>query len=332
MRNRFVVRALARAIYELPELAAVRRAHFERLVERESRHTTSIFQALQFNPLSTEALSLSRTKDTNTLFILGSGASVNRLTNSHFEQISQGYSIGMNAWVSHSYVPDAYSFEADNITAPPSLEIQTMSAALSGRAVSHPDTLVLLLRPKNPGLIHRMVEIPASLRDRTFMYGRQNLATRTDLALRNDLGPLLSARHKNFARHPVLIDNGASVVRMIGVGLFAGFKEIVLLGIDLNSSPYFWEAPDVSPNHRAMRGLYQRPDNTKHDTLETFDRPYSNLRFIEELARGAKRHFGARVYIGTKGSSLSGKLPAYDWDVNNTTSKRSTSTTEENIS
>lgn len=329
MKSLLSTRKLGRGVYESPLLASLRKVHFERHAARESRRTRRILQALQFNPLTKKALSLLKADGKKTLFILGSGASVNRLTKLDYEQIGQGYSIGMNAWVSHSFVPDAYSFEADSSLAPPSLEIETMSAALSERALSHPDTVVLLLRPKNPGLIHRMVKVPDSLRHRTFMCGRQNLLTRTESALRKDLGALLSARYKNFEAHPVLIDNGASVVRMIGVGLFAGFKEIVLLGIDLNSSPYFWEAPDVSPANRGMRGLYQRPHNVEHDTTETFDRPYSNLLFIEELSRAAEQHFGARVYIGSEGSSLAGRLPAYNWDVNQSSSKRPTATTKE---
>jgi hypothetical protein len=305
---------LARRIYESPVLAGFRKVHYERRVQTEALRTRSVVETLGFNLLTKEALGLLQGSEKKTLFILGSGASVNRLTDEHFKAVKMGYSIGMNAWVSHSFVPDAYSFEADSIFAPPSLEIRTMSEALSRRALSHPDTVLLLLRPKKPEFLHRMVKVPQSLRPRAFMYGRQNLLTQTHSALRSDLGPLLATRWKNFETQAVLIDNGASVVRMIEVGLFAGFREIVLLGFDLNSSPYFWEAPDASRDHRRMRGLYHRPDNAEHDTLETFDRPYSNLLFIEELARAAGRQFGATVYIGTEGSSLSGKIRSYDWN------------------
>jgi hypothetical protein len=305
---------LARRVYESPALAGLREAHYERQVTSESQRTQSVVQELGFNLLTTEALALLQGREKKTLFILGSGASVNRLTKEHFDAVKRNSSIGMNSWVSHSFVPDAYSFEADNILAPPSVEIKTMSAALSRRALSHPETLLLLFRPKRPDLLHRMVRVPESLKPRAFMYGRHNLLTRSNSALREDLGPLLARRYKNLDRSPVLIDNGASVVRMIEVGLFAGFREIVLLGIDLNSSPYFWEAPDASSNHRKMRGLYHRPENAEHDTLETFNRPYSNLLFIEELAGAAERHFGATVYIGTDGSSLSGKIRNYDWN------------------
>ena len=251
-------------------------------------------------------------------------APVNRLTEAHFDVVKQNCSIGINTWVSHSFVPDAYSFESDSISAPPSVEIKAMSGALSQRALAKPDT-VLLLRPKKPELVHMMVGVPESLRDRAFMYGRHNLLTRTNSALRQDLGPFLANRLKNFERSPVLIDNGASVVRMIDVGLYAGFREIVLLGIDLNSSHYFLEDTDTAPSHREMRGLYQRPPNSEHDTLETFNRPYSNLLFIQELARGAERVFGASGYVGSEGSSLSGKIPDYDWNVVQTASERFTS-------
>jgi hypothetical protein len=307
--------AFARGLYESRILAGFRKMHFEREVKKESHRSRSVIQSLGFNVLTTEALARLVGQENKTLFILGSGASVNRLTDKHFDIVKKGYSIGMNAWVSHSFVPNAYSFEADTILAPPSVEIETMSAALASRAQSHPESTLLLFRPKSPELLHRMVRVPENLKSRALMYGRHNLLTRNDDALKKDLGPLLANRLKNLDRSPVLIDNGASVVRMIEVGLFAGFREIVLLGIDLNSSPYFWEAPDAPQSHRKMRGRYHRPQNVEHDTLETFDRPYSTLLFIEEMARAAVREFGASVYIGTEGSSLSGKIPDYDWDL-----------------
>ena len=308
-------RAFARRLYESRILAGFRKMHFKRAVEAESHRTRSVIQSLGFNVLTTEALARLVAQKNKTLFILGSGASVNRLTDRHFDIVKSGYSIGMNAWVSHSFVPNAYSFEADTILAPPSVEIETMSAKLASRAQSHPETTLLLFRPKTPELLHRMVRVPESLKSRAFMYGRHNLLTRTDAALKKDLGPLLVNRLKNLDKSPVLIDNGASVVRMIEVGLFAGFKEIVLLGIDLNSSPYFWEAPDAPLSHQQMKGRYHRPQNMEHDTLETFDRPYSTLLFIQEMAQAGQREFGATVYIGTEGSSLGGKIPDYHWNL-----------------
>jgi hypothetical protein len=308
-------RAFARGLYESRILASIRKMHFKRAVEAESHRTLSVIQSLGFNVLTTEALAQLVAHDNKTLFILGSGASVNRLTDKHFHIVKSGYSIGMNAWVSHSFIPNAYSFEADNIPAPPSVEIETMSAALASRAQSHPETTLLLFRPKTPALLHRMVRVPESLKSRAFMYGRHNLLTRTDGALKKDLGPLLVNRLKNLDESPVLIDNGASVVRMIEIGLFAGFKEIVLLGIDLNASRYFWEAPDAPLIHQQMKGLYHRPQNMEHDTLETFDRPYSTLLFIQEMAQAGEREFGATVYIGTEGSSLGGKIPDYHWNL-----------------
>lgn len=319
--KKLVSTALSRSVYESRVLAGFRRIHFERQVKAESIRTRSVIQQLGFNFLTMEALALMESSEKKTLFVLGSGASVNRLTAAHFEAVERGYSIGMNAWVSHSFVPDAYSFEADNILAPASIEIKTMSTALSRRAKSHPNLLLLLFRPRRTDLLHRMVSVPESMKPRAFMYGRHNLLTRSDSALRRDLGPLLVKRQRALDSSPVLIDNGASVVRMVSIGLYAGFKEIVLLGIDLNSSPYFWEAADASPSHRKMRGLYHRPQNAEHDTLETFDRPYSNLVFIEELARAAKHHFGVSIYIGTEGSSLIGKLPRYEWKINGATNQ-----------
>ena len=51
-------------------------------------------------------------KKTDTLFILGSGASINELTQEQWGFIKQHDSVGFNNWVVHKFVPDFYMFEA----------------------------------------------------------------------------------------------------------------------------------------------------------------------------------------------------------------------------
>jgi hypothetical protein len=47
----------------------------------------------------------------DTLFILGSGASVEDLGPEYFREINSQVSVGINAWPLHHFVPDLYAFE-----------------------------------------------------------------------------------------------------------------------------------------------------------------------------------------------------------------------------
>ena len=50
-------------------------------------------------------------KGSDTLYVLGSGASVGRLTRADFDAIAAADSIGLNFWLLHDFVPDFYQFE-----------------------------------------------------------------------------------------------------------------------------------------------------------------------------------------------------------------------------
>jgi hypothetical protein len=302
-----------REIYESPLAAPLRRKHFEREMILESRRTKKVLNQLRFPSDIHSGREIISSGGNRALFILGGGASVNKIDMHQFSEIRAGYSIGINAWVSHDFVPDAYSFEADGLMEPPSREINAMSEALMRRAESHPETRLVLLRPKHAGLSHRMVKIPDVLRKKAFMYGRQNLLTRGEAPLRQDLGRLLLENSRTFSDTRAVIDNGASIVRLMVLGMIAGFREVVLVGIDLNSSPYFWEADDVPSRYLKMREDYSRPQNLRHDTLETMNRPYSNLVFVQALASAAREVFGTQILLGTEGSALAGLLPSYRW-------------------
>ncbi|MGV6851496.1 MAG: hypothetical protein ACWA5R_04850, partial [bacterium] len=54
---------------------------------------------------------LATIKSSDTLCILGSGASINQLNNDSLQFIKQNDSIGFNFWLLHNVVPDLYVFE-----------------------------------------------------------------------------------------------------------------------------------------------------------------------------------------------------------------------------
>ena len=50
--------------------------------------------------------------DKKDLFILGTGPSVNNIEDGKFDIIkNNGYSVGMNLWTMHDFIPDCYSIE-----------------------------------------------------------------------------------------------------------------------------------------------------------------------------------------------------------------------------
>ena len=50
----------------------------------------------------------------SSLFIMGSGSSVNDITYEQFKLIKKNFSIGVNSWFIHDFITDIYMFEAGN--------------------------------------------------------------------------------------------------------------------------------------------------------------------------------------------------------------------------
>ena len=304
---------LLRSVYETPFAGPIRLAHLNRSRAREASRTAKISQQNAFHLLTQHRLRSLAGNPQSVCFILGSGASVNELTPRHFAEISLGFSIGINSWVSHEFTPNVYSFEADGLAEARSPEIVAMSRALAKKALSRPETGLLLLRPKRADLQHRMVDIPPILRDRAFMYGRYNLHSRSVSNLRQDLLFLLRAERRSPLSLPAVVDNGASVARMLTLSAFMGFKKVVLVGVDLNSNNYFWTDSPSSSANTDLAQNYLRVRGVPHKTLSTTDRPFSNLLFIVELARVLNEVFSLTTYVASASSALAGDMPLYDW-------------------
>jgi hypothetical protein len=56
-------------------------------------------------------LNFQKYKKSDTMFILGSGSSVNKFTNKHWDIISDNDSLGLNFWIAHDFIPTFYCYE-----------------------------------------------------------------------------------------------------------------------------------------------------------------------------------------------------------------------------
>lgn len=252
-----------------------------------------------------------------TFFILGSGSSVCELGQEQFDQIDSEVSVGINVWAGHDFVPSMYSLEPGRYPAS-GREIKHrgfITKRLESDLVVKRSPLILELRPQHPFHPTQSVYIPAPLSENSHLLGRVNfLRSNSERGLRVDIFLILVAIALRVVPPSVLPDNGATVVRLIFLAYILGFREIVLVGVDLNTNPYFWYAPGCAGKYRELRNLFPRPVGKPHDTLETLNRPYDSRIFIIELARLLERHFGTKIWSGSRTSSLAEHLGIFCWE------------------
>jgi hypothetical protein len=269
-------------------------------------------EATGYEPLDVKA-SMFGAQTSKALFILGSGSSVNELCDEDFAHIGTQISIGLNVWLIHRFIPTAYSLEYETPPGRSKRAWERFEEILSSEELRRKSPKILHLRPSGEAKLVRQFSLPPELSRNSLIYGRTNLFSKSLLSLDQDVEALLWAYQRNCVPPNVLPDNGASVVRLIFLGLLQGFRTIVLVGVDLNSSPYFWRVESSSYASPENARDFPRPSETPHGTLDTAERPFRTDDVILSLARTGKKLFGARIFAGSTSSSLARTLPVYDW-------------------
>ena len=249
----------------------------------------------------------------DTFYILGSGASIEDLTREHFDHIAQNSSVGINNWGVHPFVPDIYSFESvpwvgDGQDFPRAMGLLDRGDIRARR----PD--ILILRPKTSSEIDKISVLPDELRTSVSFYGRVTPATRESRNLAGDIAGYFA---HVVPRYPsVLLDSGASVVRMTVLGILLGFRRIVLAGVDLNGSPYFWERnPDYLADLVSLPPVNNQVTST-HETASSSNRPFDVITMLRALGVFFQTEKGGQLLVTSPDSALAEFLPIETWGNN----------------
>ena len=312
-KERTSLKSLARLGLDSPIGSPIRAA----IISKEARAEKAVVeQAAEkcrvelFQPASF-VTKLGSKPQADTFFILGSGASINDLSPQNFQEVGRQRSVGVNNWPIHSFVPDVYSFDSvpwvgDGQNFRRSLDL------LHRQDIVGADPQVLIVRLKNESEIAHINSLPQELRSNVHFYGRVMPATRKVSNLASDLGKAIRMLHSEFPG--VVIDSGASIVRMVGIGLALGYSKIVLLGVDLNNTNYFWENNPLFLAGEVINSPANNQRESTHETTNTLIRPFSVVHLMRALGELVADQFGGRLYIGSKKSELSSFLDVYQWE------------------
>lgn len=310
-RSRLV--RFARTMLEMPVFAPVRLWLWIRVARRDSLGSRRIAESNGYLPLDYNKTLLAPDASSNTLFLLGSGSSVTELSDEKLATIGRNTSIGINAWAVHPFVPSFYSFETGQDGDGPSDETTFVTSLVQRSHVAASEPGFLFLRPTPPATPKNLVQPADELKSRSSMYGRANLVTQRARNLDRDIRRIVRASHRGKTPSNVLLDNGASIVRLMFLGGLQGFRRIVLVGIDLDSRPYFWDSPDYPHGNPELSAVLTRPSGQLHNSLETVDRPFPVDQVIVALSKVLKSELGVEVNIGSRSSALADRIPAYTW-------------------
>lgn len=248
-------------------------------------------------------------RQTGTLFILGSGASVLNMRDAQIQQMDESATVGFGAWPLHDFVPTAYGLSP----AKGLVDYERVVSVTMGRpdiVAKNPE--VLFLRPLSASDDSLLASLPEPHRASTRLYGRFNPFATAERALSVDLASF----HRRALAHggAIVADAGATVVRLLSLAVVHRVSRVVLVGVDMNGSPYFFEQePAYLFNNNFSAFDTGQVTVGAHDTATLLGRRIPVIVMIRLLADVASKLYGGKVYVGSNTSAVAEVLPVFDW-------------------
>lgn len=246
------------------------------------------------------------------LYILGSGASVAGYTDAQWADIARHDSVGFNSWIVHDFVPSFYVMEyVAGISAAEAFlhNLALREEAYRGvpllfqsRVSTQDGTFVERLPPALRAQVHMIPQV--------FLPGRtvpELTAWARILRQMGLFGPSPSV--------PVVFARAASIVLLTLLGVRLGYKHLVLCGVDLNDTRYFYEVDEA--RYRALGRAVPVSGQLAAGVHKTNDpqRVHGGIpvmQVIEVLLAEVFRPLGVTLDVGSEASALCGLLP-YHW-------------------
>ncbi|WP_404468984.1 hypothetical protein [Sutcliffiella horikoshii] len=243
-------------------------------------------------------------KKSNTLFILGSGSSVNSLTNEQWEEIKKHDSVGFNFWFLHDFTPSFYVYEENLNTE----RNDIFYDILSTKKEDYKDIPFIVKDIEYKGLTYE--KIPEELRDQFYLSTDITFQSqKNDLQLFYKLGYEFIRQLNKDIEIKVLLKKSGTLSYLLTLGEQLGYKKIVLCGVDLNNSKYFYD----STLYKEKFKIPAIPINSmeKHPTNQALNGNIPMEEIISVIDQTILVPKGIKLYIGSKTSALYPKLPYY---------------------
>ena len=188
-------------------------------------------------PLLT-AINLERVKHSDTVFLLGSGPSINQISSARWRVIGAHDSIACNFWLCHAFVPRIYFFELIDRAESPG-EYNRFLELTRARAADYEPTLKIVseLCPERAAMFS---DLSPSWLQSVYTFVPVRLAARNNLEFASGIRYLKSKGvFRASTRIRTLFKYGTSLTAMVALAIMMQYRRIVLCGIDLNTSVYF---------------------------------------------------------------------------------------------
>jgi hypothetical protein len=261
-----------------------------------------------------DQIDLLQTKKSDTLFVLGSGPSINRISPQRWQQIASHDTVGFNWWLYHAFVPKFYFLEVIEKQVSP--EAFDSYLALAGRrAADYAGTIKIAMEFHREGT-QTLDYLPPAFRKNLFVAHKLEAPARNEAELARALRYLRNrGAFRVTGRFPELLKYAASLTTMLVFGLKLGYTRIVLCGIDLKTPDYFFQ------DRHFYKESWEPPavDTASHDTNVALSWRVPVTRAVAVIQKELLNPAGIELFVENQNSALWPMLPELpeppsDWD------------------
>jgi len=237
-------------------------------------------------------------KNSETLVVLGSGRSICRLHDADWQRIERKHdTLGLNFWMLHPFTPTFYQFEAG----PTPERTRQFESFLLERADRMSSVMMIYKDIERHQL--DLSRLPRSTVDSLRVLNKVNLPVDSETRLARMLG---LCRWLDLTRRTgLLLFARASIVQALSFGAELGYRRIVLAGVDLNDTRYFWdEDPELAWFGNAQPGSI-------HRTMDPVVGSVPVDRVVMLMRDRWLAPSGIELFCGHSSSALHPRLPAF---------------------
>lgn len=256
-----------------------------------------------------------RHRNSDTLYVLGSGSSIVSLSPEHWACIKSADSFGMNFWLVHPHVPSYFCFEMPRVA-----KVRDwLLCNMLHRAEDYRDTRAVF-KISREYFEDREGKRELARVAKCFQAFVPTFFTASDgkglEALLRHYGSITKSLRKKD--DSAFFRKRASVVFATMFASELGFKNIVLCGIDgTPGSGYFYESgndTNITAGAVVPESSGQMPGRV-HKTMDTQLNPLGVRECLEMIDRLLLKPSGVGLWLGTSGSALADVIPAWHWPV-----------------
>jgi hypothetical protein len=187
-----------------------------------------------------QELHLSPLKTGDTVFILGSGWSINEIPDWRWDAIGQCDTIGFNFWPVHAFVPRIFVFESLCSGIQQDLYRALLSTIMQ-RADSYKHTVKIATEAQPLTDRQILQELPPAFRENLFIGYTAPVTARNSAELEAGMRYLRSkGAFTPGDSSEWLFKYGGSVIALLSLAVKMNYRRIVLCGIDLGKQNYFY--------------------------------------------------------------------------------------------